>query len=156
MGLDARLLRAMRTRCHGPRLERAAVAYSRLGEHGALWFGLGAAGLAIDRPRRSLYTRLLRVLTAGVLCNYGAKLVVRRERPPVPALTDTLSRLSYPSAHATTSFAAARVLSRELPPAPLYAAAAAMAATRPYLGVHYPSDAVAGAALGTALAELVP
>jgi membrane-associated phospholipid phosphatase len=54
------------------------------------------------------------------------------------------------------SFAAARVLSEALPPAPLYAAATTMAATRPYLGVHYPSDVLAGAALGEAAARLVP
>ena len=49
-----------------------------------------------------------------------------------------MSPRSYPSAHATTSFAAAAAL--PLPAAPLYALAAAMALSRVYLGVHYPSD----------------
>jgi membrane-associated phospholipid phosphatase len=31
-----------------------------------------------------------------------------------------------------------------------------MALSRPYLGVHYPSDALAGAALGDAVARLLP
>jgi undecaprenyl-diphosphatase len=35
---------------------------------------------------------------------------------------------------------------------PLLTAAALMALTRPYLGVHYPSDVAAGAAVGTAIA----
>jgi undecaprenyl-diphosphatase len=40
-------------------------------------------------------------------------------------------------------------------PAPLlYSAALAFALSRPYLGVHYPSDVVAGAMLGTAVAEV--
>ena len=52
----------------------------------------------------------------------------------------------------TGSFAAAGALGRS---APLYAAAGAMALTRPYLGVHYPSDVVAGAALGVALERLL-
>ena len=46
------------------------------------------------------------------------------------------------------------MLSAALPPAPLYALAGAMALSRPYLGVHYPSDIVAGALLGDAVARL--
>jgi membrane-associated phospholipid phosphatase len=84
---------------------------------------------------------------------------VRRARPvleeELPALVPTLSGRSYPSAHSSTSFAAAGALSRALPAPPLYAAAAAMALSRPYLGVHYPSDIVAGALLGRALERLL-
>jgi undecaprenyl-diphosphatase len=47
------------------------------------------------------------------------------------------------------------VLSEALPTAPVYALAAAMALSRPYLGVHYPSDVLAGAILGDAIAELL-
>jgi undecaprenyl-diphosphatase len=81
--------------------------------------------------------------------------LVRRPRPRLellPPLTGTVSGLSYPSAHAATSFAAAAALGG--PPA--HALAGAVALTRPYLGVHYPSDVIAGAALGRAVAELVP
>ena len=69
-------------------------------------------------------------------------------------LTSTMSDLSYPSAHAATSVAAARRLSETLPAAPLWALAVALAGSRLYLGVHYPTDTVAGAALGGAVAEL--
>jgi membrane-associated phospholipid phosphatase len=99
------------------------------------------------------------VVLLGSLVNYPIKLIVGRPRPELeglPPLVHTISSRSYPSAHATTSFAGAGALSRVLPAAPLYALAAAMAFTRPYVGVHYPSDVVAGAALGTALEKLVP
>jgi undecaprenyl-diphosphatase len=39
---------------------------------------------------------------------------------------------------------------------PLYAVATAFAASRPYLGVHYPSDVVGGAVLGTLVAAAWP
>jgi membrane-associated phospholipid phosphatase len=87
--------------------------------------------------------------------NYAVKLVVRRPRPELaglPPLTPTVSRLSFPSAHATTSFAAARAYGRLVPRCALYSAATAFALSRPYLGVHYPSDVLAGGVLGSALA----
>jgi undecaprenyl-diphosphatase len=65
--------------------------------------------------------------------------------------------LSCPSAHATTSFAGARAYARlGLPAAPLYALAGTLAASRVYLGVHYPSDVLAGAVLGTLAAGRGP
>jgi undecaprenyl-diphosphatase len=124
-----------------------------------LWIALSAAAALIDPARRPVYVRTIKVVVIAYLTNIALKYVVRRPRPRVgdlPPLSSTVSSLSYPSAHSTMSFAAARELSRELPPGPLYAAAAAMALSRPYVGVHYPSDVAAGAVLGTAMSELVP
>jgi len=152
---------AARTRGHRRGLERALAAYSRLGEHAACWFVLGLTGgwLASQPARRRAWRRGARVVAAAYGANYAVKLIVRRRRPDLPGLpplSPTVSRLSFPSAHATTSFAAARAYSRAAPAAPLYAAAVAFALSRPYLGVHYPSDVVAGALLGTAVAEAWP
>jgi undecaprenyl-diphosphatase len=54
------------------------------------------------------------------------------------------------------SFAAARAFGDLAPASALYAAAILFALSRPYLGVHYPSDVAAGAVLGTAIAEAWP
>jgi membrane-associated phospholipid phosphatase len=159
--LDRRLLLLARTRGHARALERVAAAYSRTGEHAACWIALGLVGGSLSEagPGRAGWLRGVRVVAGAYAVNYAVKLIVRRRRPELPGLeplTPTVSRLSFPSAHATTSFAAARAYSRVAPAAPLYAAALAFALTRPYLGVHYPSDVVAGAALGTAVAGVWP
>jgi membrane-associated phospholipid phosphatase len=149
--VDRALLRLLRTRGHWPPVERAAKLYATAGENGALWLAIGAA----RRDRR-----VIAVVLLTLVANTAAKELVRRARPvledELPPLVPTLTGRSYPSAHASTSFAGAAALSRELPPLPLYLAAGAMALTRPYLGVHYPSDVVAGALFGRAVEKLLP
>jgi membrane-associated phospholipid phosphatase len=147
-----------RTRWHVPAAERVISLFSRTGEHAACWLVLGAIGAATapDAATRRAWLRGTLIVASSYAANYAVKLVVRRARPQLPGLaplTPTVSRLSFPSAHATTSFAAARAFSDVAPAGLLYAAAVAFAVSRPYLGVHYPSDVVAGAVLGTAIAE---
>lgn len=156
---DLGLLVALRTRGHWRPLERAVAAYSRTGEHAACWLALGITGLASSREqdRRAAWREGVALVAAAYVVNYAVKVSVRRRRPVLdglPPLTPVVSGLSFPSAHATTSFAAAAAYRRAAPEASaaLYGAALLFAASRPYLGVHYPSDVVAGALLGTLVA----
>jgi undecaprenyl-diphosphatase len=157
--LDLGLLTLLRTRGHGPATERAVLVFTRAGEHGILWFLVAVAGAVFHGRRRDHYVRAVRVVFLAYLSNIALKHLVRRARPllaELPALSPTVTELSYPSAHSTTSFAAAAALRGALPAPPLYATAAAMALSRVYVGVHYPTDVAAGAVFGTALGELIP
>jgi len=157
--LDLRLLRLLRTRGHSPGLERTVILYARTGENGLLWHAIAGAGALLAPRDRRLYLRATRAVLLTLVVNSAIKALIGRARPALeelPALTPVISGRSYPSAHASTSFAAAQALSQALPGPPLFAAAAAMALSRPYLGVHYPTDIVAGAVLGNALGKLSP
>jgi membrane-associated phospholipid phosphatase len=129
-------------------------AYSRLGEHAVGWIALGVLGATFDPPRRGRWVRATAAVGIAYLISTSIKVAIGRRRPLVedlPHLMATPTGLSFPSSHSTSSFAAARAFGPLLPAPPLYGAALAMALSRLYLGVHYPSDIAAGAALGTAL-----
>lgn len=157
MSVDERLLRLARTRGHTTVPERAVRRFSSLGEHGAVWIAMGAAGALLGPPaRRGRWRRATATVAGTYALNTAIKLVVKRQRPDLPGLPPLASaptRLSFPSAHSSTSFAAALAYSRlGVPAVPLYGLAGGLALSRLYLGLHYPSDVLAGALLGSALA----
>jgi len=156
--LDLAGLRLARTVGHRPSVERAVRAYSALGQHGGAWLALGLTGAALDRRHhRARWHRATYAVAATYVVNQAVKLAVRRPRPQLadlPPLIATPTQLSFPSAHAATSAAAVHAFAHLLPRAPLRAAAAAMVASRLYLGVHYPSDIVAGVALGAVIGRI--
>ncbi len=154
--LDRKALRALRTNLHGPALDRAAVAYTTTGEFGALWIAASLAGAALDPERRASWLAAATLVPVSLSVNAVVKRVVRRKRPKLrglPPIGRAPATVSFPSGHAATSFAAAIAIAALAPRlrAPAIGAAALMSLSRPYLGVHYPCDVLAGAALGGAL-----
>lgn len=154
--LDEWLLRRARTIGHTPRRDQAVGMFSKLGEHAGVWLAIGAVGQALDKDRRPSWRRALMTVAGTYALNTAIKPIIGRRRPDLPdlpPLTGTPTGLSFPSAHASTAFAGALAYARlGLPVAPLYALAVGLALSRLYLGVHYPSDVLAGAVLGTVLA----
>ena len=158
--LDLKLLRWMRTHGHTPGLEDAASPSARP----ATTASSGSCSAARWRSSTAragkswLICALLGPIAIGL--NYGIKLLVKRPRPVLeglPPLGGAPSSLSFPSAHATSSFAVATAMVRVDPAmAGAFVVAFALALGRPYLGMHYPSDVLAGAFIGVALGLIVP
>jgi membrane-associated phospholipid phosphatase len=155
--LDLGLYRRVRRLAHRPDRVRWVRRYSRLGEHAALWIVVGLTGAGADRVRRGRWVRATICVAVAYGLSTSIKVAIGRRRPVIedlPHLMATPTGLSFPSSHSTSSFAAAQAFGGLLPRPPLYGAAAAMAFSRLYLGVHYPSDVAAGAALGTVIGSL--
>lgn len=149
--LDLSLYRRVRALATDPEQVARVRAFSTLGEYGALWFGIGLTGVLLDRHHARRWARAAATVGLAHGISSTVKVAINRRRPAVEDLEHlmkTPTGLSFPSTHTTTSFAAARAYGGLMPATPLYASAAAMAVSRLYLGVHYPSDVAAGAALG--------
>lgn len=157
---DLKLLHAMRTRGHSPGLDKMMRLLGKAGNNGAIWVVLCLLVLAVTDSNGEAWLVCALLAPIAIALNYAVKLVVKRPRPVLeglPPLGGAPSSLSFPSAHATSSFAVATAMTRVDPLGALaFLLAFALALGRPYLGMHYPSDVLAGALLGVALGLIVP
>lgn len=140
-----------------PGSKAASLTLSHAGEHALGWMAIAGAGMVLDPDRRGRWA-MVGVGTFGAhATSVVVKRVIRRRRPDHPTVTvgvGTPSTLSFPSSHATSTTAFA-LLAGAVSGAPVARALVpAMLASRLALGVHYPSDVFAGAAVGAGCAAL--
>jgi len=130
---------------------------SRIGDGGA-WLAVALALAGVGEAGRRVLVAGMLGATLTNLCLVASKRLVRRPRPlrlraDGPAAPD---RWSFPSGHSANAFMTCTLLGLAFPwLAPLCGAlAVSVAASRVVFGLHYPSDVVAGAALGSLSAGL--
>jgi undecaprenyl-diphosphatase len=130
------------------------VALSHIGSYGIVWLTLAVLAVWLLR-RPVVFPLVVAAYFGSAAISDVIKLAVDRPRPHDHPLVPEPTTHSFPSGHATTSFACAATLARFVPrhgvPV-LDVLAAAIAYSRVYVGVHYPLDVLGGAALGFAFA----
>ncbi|MHB9112325.1 MAG: phosphatase PAP2 family protein [Thermoleophilia bacterium] len=157
-GLDLRLFVTLRTRWHVQPLQAGLTALSVSGNYGFLWLGLAFAfWLGGSNNGRAMIVMIPLAVYSTLAANFVIKSMLRRERPVLdePGLEPLVgvpSSKSFPSSHAAMSFAAATVFVYFRPSLwPLfYSLAFLVSWSRVYVGVHFPSDVLAGMFVGLA------
>ncbi|MEI5519179.1 phosphatase PAP2 family protein [Streptomyces brasiliscabiei] len=164
LAADSRLFNAVATR-DWPGAHPLLPKLSRAANHGVLWFATAAAIAATRSPRarRAAVRGVASLALASATINTLGKRSIRRPRPildNVP-LTRQLKRqpitTSFPSGHSASAaaFAAGVALESRGWGAAVAPLATAVALSRVYTGVHFPSDVLVGAALGVGAAYAV-
>lgn len=143
-------------------LSPAVKVITHLGDKGAFWIALALVLIAFRRTRRVGVTCALAMLFGLALTNLLIKPLAARVRPY--EVVDGLTRIievqretSFPSGHTTCGLACAWVIFRMAPKKygiPALALAILIALSRMYVGVHYPTDILGGAAVGLSCAAL--
>jgi undecaprenyl-diphosphatase len=140
-----------------PLLSKLLVPLTTIGYAGTLWIILSIVMLFFRKTRKVGWLSLLTMLVCYLFNDILLKELVQRPRPfmDLPQLQVIESKptsWSFPSGHACSSFAAASTYSKGEEPRWLkglfWFLAVAMTFSRPYVGVHYPSDVLAGACIG--------
>lgn len=136
---------------------------THLGDKGLFWIVLSLLLLIKKSTRKTGFLSLLSLLIIFLIVNVCMKNGFARIRP-YETLTDLLlliekqSDFSFPSGHSASSFASAVVLFKQLPKRygiPILILAVLIAFSRIYMGVHYPTDILAGILIGSIVALLI-
>ena len=157
-GEEAALVAVQSALSDRPCVLAGARGLSYFGEHSIGWVAVAALGAVLQPRRRGAWV----AAGVGAVLAHAAAVVikrgVKRERPNHPAIAvnvGTPSRLSFPSAHATSTTAASMLMARTTGlPLPVILVPP-MALSRLVLGVHYPSDVLTGVAVGAVVAKTV-
>jgi undecaprenyl-diphosphatase len=148
-----------------PLLDRAMQGLSRAADHSKL--SIAASGLLAARAgpagRRAAGSGLVAVAATSAFVNLLVKPLGRRRRPdraaeevPEARYVKMPASRSFPSGHTAAAVAFASAAGQVLPAAgiPLHCLAAVVAYSRVHTGVHYPADVIAGALIGSVIADL--
>lgn len=157
--LDDLILMYIQNNMHNGFLDWIMPIFTALGNLGLIWFVIAVILLFYKDYRKYGLMIIASLILCGLIGNVGLKNIVGRLRPidvntSIKLLIARPTDFSFPSGHAMTSFAPAVVLmfmNKKIGSAALVLASI-IAFSRLYLYVHYPSDVIAGALIGSIIA----
>lgn len=162
--MDVAMLTGLRDVFDSPVLDKCMIFITKLGDGGLIWIAIAILLMLFGNkkyPWRTWGLTLALCLAATALfCNGILKPMVARMRPydllGYEILVARLGDFSFPSGHTAAAFASATAIysMNKKWGTSTFVLAAFMGFSRLYLGVHYPSDVLAGAFLGWFIATI--
>lgn len=147
---------------HNPVLDQIMKTVTSLGNAGWMWVVLSLVLLCVKKTRKIGFAMLFSMLIGFLLGNVLLKNLIARQRPcwidpNVPLLISNPHDYSFPSGHSLASFAAAVsiFLQNKRWGVAALLLASAIAFSRMYLFVHFPTDVLTGIVIGTVIAYFV-
>ena len=162
LNLDGGFLLFLQENIRNPILNPIMIFITTLGDGGFIWI-VATIALLIPKKTRKVGVMSAAALLGSLLINNNLiKNLVQRPRPfvtftDIQILIPTPSEFSFPSGHTSSSFAAAAVFYRHLPKKigiPMVVLAGLIGFSRLYVGVHYPTDVIAGVIMGILLSYM--
>lgn len=162
LSLDGGFLLFLQEYVRNPILNSIMIFITSLGDGGILWIAATIILLIPKKTRKVGIMSAVALLGSLIINNNIIKNIVQRPRPFVTftdlqIIISTPSEFSFPSGHTSSSFAAAAVFYRHLPKKlglPSVILAGLIGFSRLYVGVHYPTDVIAGVIMGILLSYL--
>ena len=147
---------------HNPILDKIMIGFTMLGEVGAFWIALAIVLLFFKKTRKCGLLMLISMFIGIIIGNGALKHLVQRSRPcwidqSIDLLVKNPKDYSFPSGHTLASFEAAVTIFLHNKKWGIAAIllAICIGISRMYLFVHFPTDVLAGAVLGTIIAITV-
>lgn len=160
--LDGSILLWIQNHVRSTWLDPIMRGITHLGDSGILWIIVTLVLIILRKTRRIGIICAISMIIGLVLTNVILKNWLARTRPyelidGLKLMIEKQKDFSFPSGHATNSFAAGWVIFRRVPRRygiPTLILACLIALSRLYVGVHYPTDVLAGMLIGILSAQL--
>ena len=159
---DSFILLVIKNNMHGIVMDKVMVILSYLGNGGIIWIIIAVILMSRKKYRKIGVMVLLALILSTIIGEEILKNVVKRIRPSanIPAVNLLIEKplsYSFPSGHTASSFAVAGVLAKYFKnyAFEFFSLAFLIGFSRLYLYVHYPTDVLAGVALGLICSRII-